>query len=150
MICPPGLDCKVIEKNLQHELERRVKFTVVGTRKVLELMLELGVIDLDDAVVSRLAGELQADAFLIPVIHHTSEKTDPFWRWLFLPIPGRSILVPTSVKRADIELFLVGTRPMKLLLRGSGLGESRVRSRAKIVNAMFSEILDKAFGSPVQ
>lgn len=148
MVCPPGFDCHELEVDLEQELARRIDADVIGSRRVLDVILELGIVDLDDEKVGALIDRLGVDALLIPVIHHSGKDTDPFWRWLTLPVGGRVMIFPTSVKHAQAELVLVGAEPLGTLLRGAGKGAGRRASRARIVRRIFTEILDQAFGEP--
>lgn len=150
MICPPGFDCRELELDLEQELARRVDAEVLGSRAVLDVILELGIIDLDDEKVGELIERLGVDALLIPVIHHSGDTTDPFWRWLILSAGSRVMVFPTSVKDAQAELILVGAEPLGTLLRGAGRGAGRRASRARIVRQIFTAILDGAFGEPAE
>lgn len=148
LICPPGFDCRELEEGLEDELARRIDTEVLGSREVLEVILELGIVELDDEKVGELIERLDVDALLIPVIHHSGETTDPFWRWLTLSAGSRVMVFPTSVKDAQAELVLVGAEPLGTLLRGAGRGAGRRASRARIVRRIFTAILDEAFGEP--
>jgi len=143
--CPEGLDCVWIEDRLLEDLKRYASIDVVPPSRVRQVMLELEINQVDETSRPVLAEHLHVDSFLIPLVGHASEESAgsiSLWS-------GYSMTtIDDTVAKGRVELLVVGGTDGKVLLRGTGFGESDLRSQKGVIRKIFRQVLIKAFTKP--
>lgn len=141
--CPANFDSEWLEEKFVKYLVSEFHLAVVPASVVRKAMFDMGIQAVTDQNRAELAKRLKVDAFVVPVINDSGSKSDGVM--IFNTAPGIFTATQDKVNQGKVTLLIVDGASGKMLMQGTGHGESEFRSGKGVAWKIFKEILDEAF-----
>lgn len=140
---PGDFDVEWLETKFGKYLAEEHHLAVVPAAAVRKAMFDMGIESVTDQNRADLAKKLRVDAFVVPAIQFSGTKTEG--PMIFNTAPGVFSMSQDEVNQGRVTLLFVDGATGKILMKGTGKGESEWRSGKGVAWKIFKEILDKAF-----
>lgn len=139
--CPADFDCLWVENILAQKIRER-GVAVVPTARVRQQMFDLEIKTITPENRQLLAQKLGVEAFVVAVVDSVTTEISGT-TGIFIG----NIFTASRSKRnsGSVQLAIVSAETGKVLMEGSGFGESSARPKRGVVGKSFNLILDRTF-----
>jgi len=145
--CPSTVDCTSMEKEIAASATKySAKFQLVSPYRVNQLMMDLGISQIDETNGAAVAEKLNVDTFLVVQIMHAGRTTEGD---VYYAVGDNMAMgIPYEVGVGNLEVRMIRAADGKALMKGSAFGKSEFYSEKGLIPRLFREVLEKAFGKP--
>lgn len=138
---PTGFDTIWLDDLLLQKLAAR-SVPVTPANVVRQAMFELELKELTAEGRARLAEKLDVDAFIVAVVDAAATENSGT---VGLFAAGIFTAIPSERNTGSVQLAIVSATSGKVLMQGSGHGQSELRSKRGVIGKTFDRILDQVF-----
>lgn len=140
-VAPPGMDTIWVETVVLEKLLNK-KLQVLPSSIVKQVMFDLEIKDLTAENRRQLAAKLGVDAFVVAAVD-AAETENAGTVGVFIGTVFTA--VPSERNSGSVQLAIIAADTGKVLMEGSGHGQSELRSKKGVIGKTFAEIVDRAF-----
>ena len=138
---PAGVDAIWVEQVVLEKFLKK-KLQVVPAVVVRQVMFDMGIKQLDESNRHALADRLQVDAFIAAAVDSAGTENAGS---VGVFIGAIFTAVPTDRNTGSVQLAIVSAETGRVLMEGTGYGQSELRSKKGVIGKTFAEIVDRAF-----
>lgn len=151
--CPSNVDCNAFEQAITTQLLQR-KLQIIPAALVRQRLFELETEQLTDQIRRDLAKQFGADAFVIAAVGDVQRQVAGSVGSGNATSAGRFVwgmFTAANIERSsgNVQIAIVRAEDGKVLMRGTGYGESTVRGLNGVLSSLAADMFERGFFIPV-